>query len=330
MRVRTFLAPAGGNLMQLMFSSLPMLGVLIYFLYSATIRPSKPIYNIPEDVDDDAEIQRYIDETGSLVPLYQMVHIFLGFFVLWSSLAVYITFFVPKRRRLMESYLNSSEVERVVGDIYYKPTRSRCHMTDYAYAVYAHRRREGCLIQKRVRTYQPYTREKVAILVLKGKPYSGQAQDDIDLDVQSYSGDRDRTNYASCYSITWVIFTLLGSIYIMLQMDKIDDEFEERANIWRVFYGTILIATPILAVGGNLLKWSLHYNWVVNRGETVRDEQLTPTSKEKAFTRLKEEDSEISTCLSDTCVGQELSYDNQEALEKGMKNVPKTHYVSMT
>jgi len=312
--------------MQLTLSSLPMLLVLISFLYSAAIRPNElSIY--PEGVDDDDVIQQYFDRQG-LIPLYQIVYTFLGFFVMWSVLASYIIVFVPKRRRLMESYLNPSEVENVVGDVYFQPTTTRCHLTDYAYAVYAHRQMEGYLVQKRVRTYHPYTREKIAVVVLKGKPYSGQPKTDIDIDIKSYSGDRDKTNYATWFSLLWVVFTLLGSIYVMFQMSKIDHP--KQPHMLREFFGIVMIVTPIFAIGGNWLKWRLHYNWVVNRGETVRDENLTPTSKEKAFTKLKEEDNEINTCLSDTCGGDEMIYGDHDSLEMGIKNDSKTHYLSMT
>ena len=42
------------------------------------------------------------------------------------------------------------------------------------------------LVQKKIRTYHPYHREKVAIMVIPGHPFSGQPLADIERDLSSY------------------------------------------------------------------------------------------------------------------------------------------------
>ena len=169
------LASARGSVVQFILVTLPFAAVLIYFLYLAYRRPTLPIYNLPYGYSDD-EWNTANEETGTLIRMIDMLTIFLSLLVFWTMFTVYIMYFVPKRRRLIGSYLQIGE--STVGDVLYdENTRGCCGRVsnDYGYAVYSHPDGNR-LVRKRVRVFQRYTREKIAIILLPNRPLSGQAR----------------------------------------------------------------------------------------------------------------------------------------------------------
>ena len=180
------LKSARGSIIQFILVTIPFACVLVYFLYLAYKRPTVPIYNLPYDYTDD-QWNTANDETGKLIRLIDMVTIFLSLLVFWTTFCVYVMIFIPKRRRLIGSYLKPDKgVTTVVGDVLYNENASRggwfgnnfccCRVSnDYGYAIYSHPDGQH-LIRKRVRVFQRYTREKIAILLLRNRPLSGQAK----------------------------------------------------------------------------------------------------------------------------------------------------------
>lgn len=128
----------------------------------------------------------------------------------------------------------------------------------------------------------------------------------------SWKGDRDKTKAAMWFSFAWVAFTFLSPLYIIFQIKQLDDEFEDAGEAWRIFGFSVCVIMPICAIFLNWLKWKLHYNWVVNRGREAPDEQLPPEAKEKVFTPLREEDTELGTCMSVACGAIDMDIDERE------------------
>lgn len=192
----------------LVLSTTPFLILFLYFTYSAYNRP-----NIILSRDDDVEVP-------SLIPLTDMLLIILGNLLLWSFLFVYLAFFVRRRRRLMKSYLrglpdhqfqvtakndlpmpSKSTSEKAMattntttGYVYYHQPKTwlgrLCNSftyTDKAYLVYRHPDGSGMFVQKHIRTYHPFHRENVSVLLLSGEPLSGLPKDDVERDVGSFT-----------------------------------------------------------------------------------------------------------------------------------------------
>lgn len=100
----------------------------------------------------------------------------------------------------MKRYVDVAEgqgVLRVVGDVCYDRPRGiwkildRFCYTDLAYVTYKHpdgNAEDGSVrfVEKRIRTYHPYHREIVSVLVLKDLPLSGQEMKDVERDVASF------------------------------------------------------------------------------------------------------------------------------------------------
>lgn len=88
---------------------MPFLILFLYFLYLAAIRPS--LY-------ENNQNNNNADDIPAIIPLTDILLCFLAFLCLFSMLAVYLLIFVPKRRNLMKSYLESGDT--VMGDVFYE------------------------------------------------------------------------------------------------------------------------------------------------------------------------------------------------------------------
>ncbi len=149
------------------------------------------------------------DEEVEVIPLSDMLHTMLGMILFYAFLTVYLAFIVKRRRKLMMRYdaRDSRGEERigvktVIGNVLYDRPKhiwkiiDRFYYTDLAYVTYkypfesAHENDEGertlKYVEKKIRTYHPYHRENVAILVLDGLPLSGQPKADVERDLASF------------------------------------------------------------------------------------------------------------------------------------------------
>mmetsp|Transcript_9434 Transcript_9434/g.23152 ORF Transcript_9434/g.23152 Transcript_9434/m.23152 type:complete len:263 (-) Transcript_9434:527-1315(-) len=197
-------------------STLPFLAVLIYLLYTAVQRGNA----FQNEVNEDA-----------MFSLMDIMAVFLSFHVVWSMFAVHLLIFVPKRRYLLDRYLR--EGERTAGDVIVEdPTKyrgPRCLISrQYGYVIYSHptKTEPPVVVRKRVRVYQPFTRERIQILRLPNRPLSGQAKIDIEIDLSKMRTERDTTlGSISAVSIFWVLFTLAGAGFSVYQMDAIPQNY---------------------------------------------------------------------------------------------------------
>jgi hypothetical protein len=278
---------SSGSLLQFILATVPLLGVLIYFLYEAWERPSKAIYQLADDYTQE-EWEWASEETGPLISLMDMLIVFLTLLLMWTMFAVYVVVFIPKRRHLIGRYLEEGQV--VIGDVHYDRTSRMCgSYHDYGYAIYAIPN-DRKLVRKRVRVYQGYTREKIAILLLPNRPLSGQAKVDLEIDLMAATVERDsRNKLTAAVSITWVLFTLFAPLYLLYQMNQINDPNDD-ASLARKVYLVIAGLNVPLAFGINSIRFTMYTNWLINRGAIVNDMQAAKNPKGCIITSVPSED----------------------------------------
>jgi hypothetical protein len=276
-----------GSLLQFMAATLPLLGVLIYFLYEAWERPRKEIYQLADDYTQE-EWDSANEETGSLISLMDMLIVFLTLLLLWTMFAVYVVVFIPKRRLLIGRYLEEGQI--VVGDVHYDRTSRICgSFHDYGYAIYKHPT-EQKLIRKRVRVYQGYTREKLAILLLPNRPLSGQARVDLEIDLLAATEERDsRNKFTAVVSIMWALFTSLAPLYLLYQMDQVNDPNDNASRARKVYLVIMGLNVP-LAFGINSIRFAMYTNWLINRGAIVNDIRAAKNPRGCIVTSVPSED----------------------------------------
>jgi hypothetical protein len=262
---------------QIILASLPLLGVFIYFLYSAITRPYKPIYTLSEDTQDDAVIQEAFDETGPLIPLRDMIISFLVFEGLWLWLGMWCLVFIPKRRALMASYLESGET--MLGDVVYKAPLGGwlarmccCGGANYASIEYSYPNSSSWWIKKRVRVYERFSREKITIVKLLNSPYSGQPKADVEIDVKTSHEHRNESKVLAIISISWAIFCLSGAGVVCFQQRKLNSFalWENPILCRRLFLWVGCIGLPILVTLAVFLRWAVYRHWIVNQGKVYK------------------------------------------------------------
>lgn len=275
----------GHPVTHLFLSTTPFLILFSYFLYVAYERPS---FN-PNAGDDQA-----------IIPLLDMLLSFLSMFVLWAILTVYLSFFIQKRRDLITQYGNvessGGNVKTVLGDVYYERPNNffttlfgRCirGYTDYAYVIYPYptpssnfHHVEPTFVEKKIRTYHLHHREKVSVLLLPGLPLSGQPKSDIKRDLATYLCDgairnRNRIRYVIYVCVFWLCFLFFSALYLLLQMYAFNAAMEEMGAgeeliedsdlALMLFLIMTLVVAPVLALGGNFIKWQLYKHFVTKR-----------------------------------------------------------------
>lgn len=267
---QSILAPQRGSFAQFALMTLPLFGVLLYFLYLAWGRPSLKTYNLPEYYTDD-QLQSALEESGVMISLMDMMIVFLSLHVLWTIFAVYTISFIAKRRHLIGRYLAEGQVS--IGDVIYDKSSRTCGgFHDYGYALYAHPTQRK-LIRKRVRVYQPYTRERVAILRLPNRPLSGQSKVDLEIDLNAAAKDRDTSGkYIVTWALSWVVFTLLSAMFVLYQMKQIQDVRDDYSFAIKVFCVVVGLNVPF-ATAANWVRFLIYRNWMINRGAIIDDDK---------------------------------------------------------
>ena len=260
-----------GNVAQAYLATLPLLGVFVYFLYDAAVRPQKPIYSVTGD--DDVAIGEAWEETPPMIPLIDMIPVFLCFEGVFLILFVYLTVFIPRRRRLIRSYLEKGESS--LGDVMYEeksPGLCSLRSTQHADIIYAYPNTTNWTVKKRVRVYQNYTRERVTILRLLNRPFSGQPKSDLQIDLQSSKGAKNQVIALTFLSLLWVVFTTIAPIFILVQIKKLrHDEYENFDKALKIYLVGVC-TVPVVGVLGVYLRWSVYRHWIVNRGLLVKSE----------------------------------------------------------
>jgi hypothetical protein len=260
-----------GNVAQAYLATLPLLAVFAYFLYDAAVRPQQPIYAVTGD--DDVAIGEAWEETPPMIPLIDMIPVFLSFQGVFLILFVYLTVFIPRRRKLIRSYLEKGEGS--LGDVVYKekpPGLCSLRPTQHAEIVYAYPNTTNWTVRKRVRVYQHYSRERVTILRLLNRPFSGQPKSDLQIDLQSSKGAKKQVIALAFLALLWVVFTSIAPIFILVQIKKLrHDDYENFDKALNTYLIGVCVV-PIAAVLGVYLRWSVYRHWIVNRGSLVKSE----------------------------------------------------------
>ena len=183
-------------------------------------------------------------------------------------LAVYLSFYVPRRHNLVEAYLTQGET--VIGDVYVnRAKRSAVALTFYGHVVYS----EGSkLVRRKVQVYERYTRELAAILCLPGFPFSGQPKVDLEIDREVIELNSYRMGILFWFSWAWAIFCVLAPMYIIAVLKILDSENGNVATDWQpdvnqekfimVFYVGAFAIIPVAALFLNLVAWILHKRWM--------------------------------------------------------------------
>jgi len=199
----------------------------------------------------------------------------------------------------MKSYLapaNATSEEgtgaiELVGNVYYDRPRGifcklidKCSYTDIAYVTYRHpegNAEDGSIryVEKKIRTYHPYHRENVSVLVLKDLPLSGQPKMDVERDVASFQSEhairnRDKIKEVVYVAVGWAVFLFSSAIYIITQIDRvgklnIQDEVDiEDVNLAWIYFAIYTCGIiPMIAGVGNVVQWIVHHRWVTKGGK---------------------------------------------------------------
>ena len=299
------LAPASGSILQFLLAGLPILIFLCYLLYLAHNRPSMDMYN----VNDDRVRQRLYDTTDPIIPLLDMLYMFLAVELGATLLAAHVFVYLPKRRKLLRAYFHNSQTEaQCLGDVFVKARGSVlsflascmvCSGGNYGTVVYRHpdysttssgssstnqilsspqESQESTAttsvikIHKRVRVFQNYTRERVALVRLLGHPFSAQPRTDLDMDLRASM----RAVYSSrivgyiCLGF-WTVFCVVSQFYLMHQMAIVApmDAYENTTYGWWLVIGGGLIGIPLFSLLVTFVKWAVYKHGMVHKGSVV-------------------------------------------------------------
>ena len=292
------------TVLQFCLSTVPFLAVLVYLLYVAFKRGIQ--------VEDGAE-------QNDLFSLMDMTIVFLSFHVSWTIFAVYLLVFVPKRRYLLDRYLR--EGERTLGDVIVEdPSKRkgpRCLTSrKYGFAIYPHPTKTDppVVVRKKVRVYQPFTRERVEILRLPNRPLSGQAKIDIEIDLNKMRTERDTTLcYISSISILWVLFSVAGACFCIYQMSNIPEESlmgDENVVIARRILFFVAGINPLIAFAVNGLRYVMYHKWMVHSGASTKDEASARKIEPISWCGWKDDDVSLdgSDQIPYSILGEDKSY----------------------
>jgi len=318
-------------------STLPFLAVLAYLLYQASQRGNvndndndNDNDNGNDDANDDGNenddnANANVYENDDLFSLMDSTLVFLSFHVFWTLFAVYLLVFIPKRRYLLDRYLR--EGESTIGDVVVdEPSSStkkfgfHClSFRKYGYAIYSHPTKidPPMVIRKKVRVYQPYTRERITILRLPNRPLSGQAKTDIEIDLSQMRTERSTTLcYISAVSLFWVLFSLAGAAFCTYQMGAIGDGNlvgNENAKRARRTLLIVVGINPFFALVVNSIRFLMYHNWMVHRGASIKDEgearkNLPENSKWLGFYNKEEAFDDSSDQIPYSILGENRSF----------------------
>jgi len=318
------LALPGGSILQFFVMTIPLFVVYCYFLYLAVTRP---------DIADPDNEHFYEPR----IRLTDILYVYLTTWVLFATLAIYMLWFVRRRRRLSKQYEKEGIV--ILGDVLYDDENRYgafewivnyvFRTNDYGYVVYDldkvanhpacdfKGKLEGT-VRKKVRVYYRYPREQVSILVIPSYPYSGQPKIDLEADWASFSENfvvsegyneaadnnrasiervmsRDRSLGIILICLGWLAFLLLASVFVCHQIDVISDVYQDESSYWAWCIFTIVMAgvTPVVAIGGNLIRWKIYERWILksgSKGKFVRSRPLSRDKKATSQTKSSEEE----------------------------------------
>jgi hypothetical protein len=240
------LGPSNTPVSQAVLATSPLAGLLLWFLFEASRRPSQSCSTNPENVYDDQLSEEIVDECSHKIALRDMVIVYLVVALCWAILGVYLTYYIPRRQELVNAYLTQGIT--LIGDVFYNPIKKPwCGiLTSYGTVVYPHpNQKTPIVIQRQVRIFERYTRERAAIVYLPGQPCSGQPKSDLQIDYDVSQLNQERLLYLKWLCWGWVAFSLIAPIYIMLVLSELDTD-EDDGLFWQPDYGEQFIITLIV------------------------------------------------------------------------------------
>jgi len=258
--IRFGLRPTVGSVTQTILAFSPILAVLIYFLYLAHDRPSQPCYT--EDLSDEE-----IEIACKLIPLENMVFVYLLVGCVWACLGVYLASFVPRCEKLIQQYLD--EGVAILGNIHYEPGQKSwtCSQDRYGYALYLHPNYNNLpvFIRRQVRVSERYTREREQLLLLDGMPFSAQPRHELEIDREIFRHNDISMKIITVFVWLLVIFCYAAPVYIVKVIYDMYQagfaEYHPNYDGMDAVYVYALIGgifTPSVAFIVNLVTWS-HY-----------------------------------------------------------------------
>mmetsp|Transcript_24309 Transcript_24309/g.34816 ORF Transcript_24309/g.34816 Transcript_24309/m.34816 type:complete len:358 (+) Transcript_24309:65-1138(+) len=293
------LALPGGSVWQFFVFTIPLFGVYCYFLYLAITRPDIA------DPDNEKFYQPRIRLTDILYVylttwvLYAILMTYMTYFV--SKRRRLSKRYEKEGITVLGDVLYDDENR--YGHCGWL-CNLLCKKNDYGYVVYDLERvakhpacdfQGGNLmgkIKKKVRIYYRYPREQVSILVLPQYPFSGQPKIDLEADWASFSETylvsegyneaaennrastervmtRDRSLGITLISLGWLMFLLSASVFVCLQIGEISDVYEDESSYWAWTIFAIVMGgvTPVVAIGGNLIRWKMYERWILKSGK---------------------------------------------------------------
>jgi hypothetical protein len=279
---RFSIGPSHVPVIQSIAATSPLAVLFIWFLYQAYIRPSENCAGYSDSYEDDNRNEQVAEECSYLIALGDMVIVCVVIALYWAILACYLTFYVPRRHRLVELYL--SEGKTVIGDVYYsnRSTKRCCFLTSYGTVVYSHPTMETpVMIQRQVLVYEKYTRERAGLLYLPDQPCSAQPKEDLQIDYDVAQRNKDRLDFMKMFSVGWLLFSLVCPLYILsvlYDMNNDDDDGDDNNDnnqFWLPDYGRyyafyvyfvfVLLVIPLGSIFVNVIAWKMHENWVTSK-----------------------------------------------------------------
>lgn len=291
------LALPGGSILQLIVMTLPLFVVYCYFLWLAATRP-----NIMSDSEKFADPRIRLTDI-----LYVYLTTWTLFATLFIYMVWFVSKRRKLSKRYeKEGIVILGDV--LYDDQNHGPftwiMNYLFRQNDYGYLVYDLEKvanhpactYEGRLegkIRKRVRVYYRYAREQISVLVIPKFPFSGQPKMDLEADWASFSENyvveegyneaaddmnrasvktvmsRDRSWSIIFLSLGWMLFLLFSSIFVCLQIEDIEDIYQDESSKWAWFVLMVTMAgvTPIVAIGGNLLRFKMYERFILKSGK---------------------------------------------------------------
>jgi hypothetical protein len=267
---------------QFICATIPVFLLLVWFLWNASRRPHVNCYVDATTVDDDVTSNNYYEKCSKLIPLVQFIYVYWAVGFLASLMLGYLTIYVPRRHRLIETYLAEGIV--AIGDVYVNNKKRKglnlVSLTAYGSAVYTHPDDVTTRIKRRVDVFERYTRERAAVLYLQGLPCSGQPKVDLEIDRDVYELNRDRMKILFWYTWAWVIFSLLAPIHIVMVLEALETDGSE-TKVWEpdvnvgtnfslLFYLATFIGIPVISILWNLVAWYVHKGWMTRQHKQLK------------------------------------------------------------
>lgn len=292
------LALPGGSILQLIVMTLPLFVVYCYFLWLAATRP-----NIMSDSEKFADPRIRLTDI-----LYVYLTTWTLFATLFIYMVWFVNKRRKLSKRYEKEGIVILGDVLYDDQNHYGPftwiMNYLFRQNDYGYLVYDLEKvanhpactYEGRLegkIRKRVRVYYRYAREQISVLVIPKFPFSGQPKMDLEADWASFSENyvveegyneaaddmnrasvktvmsRDRSWSIIFLSLGWIVFLLFSSIFVCLQIEDIEDIYQDESSKWAWFVLMVTMAgvTPIVAIGGNLLRFKMYERFILKSGK---------------------------------------------------------------